>query len=391
MSIRENLMKEVRNGLKGKNGSIPFPVAKLDNYIEIAKNTNYLLVGDTGSGKSTIAQDLILNVLDWYYENVYEKTDDLKLSILYFGMERKLYMYSAKWVSRMIYLKTGTLIPVKKILGRKRKKDPTTGKLTKEIDMLTEKELKLVEDYAAIFDMWEQDDVFTCIEGTHNATGIDKFIRAFADKHGTLTALDKTDGNPLRKQTYTPHHDNHIVMIVTDYVGIIDAEKDATTGMKKQKLDKYSETMRKARDLFGFSPINIQQLNRSVSGTDRLKLNDVKPKLSDIADTSDLARDADVVVAIFDPYRYLQEGATTDLIGYDLGQLKNDEGVKFYRSLHILKNSFDAEGIAIGVAFYPFTGSIKAMPKPPKNSVGTGMTDKDYEGIRNGAYFLDDN
>lgn len=381
MTIRISLMTEVDKGMNGKNGTIPFPVAKLDDFIEIAKNTNYLLVGDTGSGKSTMAQDLILNVLDWYYANY---SPDLKLSVIYFGMERKQYMYSAKWVSRMIYLQEGILIPVKKILGRKRKKD-VDGKLTKEYDKLTNQEYQLVNKYSEIFDMWEKDGVFTCIEGTHNATAISKYLEAFAKQHGKLDAIDKENGGPLAKQTYIPHHDNHIVIVATDYVGIIDAEKDAITGQKKQKLDKYSETMRKARDLYGFSPVNIQQLSRAVSGTDRLKLNDVKPKLSDIADTSDLARDADVVVAIFDPYRYLTEGTTKDLIGYDLTKLKDLQGVKYYRSLHILKNSFDAEGITIGVAFYPFTGNIKAMPKLPKD-----MNDHDYQSICNGSYFLKD-
>jgi hypothetical protein len=379
MGLRDNLMNEVRKGLLGKNGSIPFPVAKLDEYIEISKNTNYLFVGDTGSGKSTLAQDLILNVLDWYYTN---QSDDLKLSIIYFGMERKQYMYSAKWVSRMIFLQEGILIPVKKILGRKRKKDPATGKLTQEKDLMDAKELELVERYSAIFDMWEQDEVFTCIEGTHNATGISKYIQAFAERHGKTKERTKDDG-PLAKSTYTSTHDNHIVLIATDYVGIIDAEKDTVTGQRKQKLDKYSESMRKARDFYGFSPINIQQLSRAVSGTDRLKLNDVKPKLSDIADTSELGRDSDVVIAIFDPYRYLQEGATTDLVGYKLPALKDAKGAKYYRSLHILKNSFDADGITVGAAIHPFTGCIKAMPKLPKD-----MTDKDYEGIVNGSYFL---
>lgn len=382
MSLKKNLMDEVNKGLQGKNGTIPFPVAKLDEYIDIAKNTNYLFVGDTGSGKSTLAQDLILNILDWYYEN---QTDNLKLSIIYFGMERKLYMYSAKWVSRMIFLKTGKLVSVKKILGRLRKRDPKTGRFTKEYDTLTPEEYKLVDDFSTVFDVWEQDEVFNCFEGTHNATGISKYLESFAKKHGTIEKLEKTVDNPLAKPTYKAHHDNHIMLVVTDYVGIVDAEKDAATGQKKQRLDKYSEAMRKARDLYGMSPINVQQLGRGVSSTDRLKLNDVKPKLSDIADTSDLARDADVVVAIFDPFRYLQEGATTDLVGFRLPLLKDDKGVKYYRSLHILKNSFDAEGITIGTAFYPFTGSIKAMPKAPKD-----MTDRDYEGIRNGSYFLQD-
>jgi adenylate kinase family enzyme len=379
MTLKNNLMTEVRKGMVGKNGTIPFPVDKLDEYIEIAKNTNYLFVGDTGSGKSTLAQDLILNILDWYYEH---QSDDLKLSVIYFGMERKQYMYSAKWVSRMIFHKTGKLIPVKKILGRKRKKD-ARGKLTKEFDVLTPEEFKLVDDFATIFDVWEQDEVFACIEGTRSATWISKYIQNFAKRHGEVVKPPKTEEHPLPEPYYVPHHDNHIVLIATDYVGILDGEKDEQSGQKKQKLDKYSEAQRKARDFYGFSPLNIQQLGRAISGTDRLKLNDVKPKLSDIADTSDLARDADVAVAIFDPFRYLQEGATTDLLGYKLPLLRDDKGVKFYRSLHILKNSFDAEGITIGAAFYPFTGSIKAMPKPKQD-----MTDQDYEGIRNGSYFL---
>lgn len=384
MGLRENLMREVDKGMQGKNGCIPFPIAKLDDYIEIAKNTNYLFVGDTGSGKSTLSQELILNILDWYFDNVYQKTDDLKLSIIYLGMERKQYMYSAKWISRIIFKKDGILIPVKKILGRKRKRD-ANGKFTKEYDKLTSHEYNLVDKYSKIFDEWEKDDVFTCIEGTHNATGISKFIQGFAERHGEVKKKDKDTEGPLAKDVYIPKHDNHIVIMATDYVGIIDSEKDSTTGQRKPKLDKYSETMRKARDFYGWSPLNIQQLSRAVSGTDRLKLNDVKPKLSDIADTSDLARDADVVVAIFDPYRYLQDGTTTDPIGYKLTALKDDKGVKYYRSLYILKNSFDAEGIVVGVALHPFTGIIKAMPKLPKD-----MTDKDYDGIRNGSYFLND-
>mgnify|MGYP000900357927 CR=1 FL=1 len=139
--LRQNLLDEVEKGLQGKNGTIPFPVAKLDEYIDISKNTNYLIAGDTGGGKSTLAQDLILNILDWYFEN---QNDDIKLSIHYLGMERKQYMYSAKWVSRRIFLEEGIFIPDKKILGRKRKRD-VNGKLTKEYDLLTPQEKEKVE------------------------------------------------------------------------------------------------------------------------------------------------------------------------------------------------------------------------------------------------------
>jgi len=81
MSLRESLLKEVYNGMEGKNGSIPFPLAKLDNYLEIAKNTNYLLVGDTGC----LAGDTIINIYrgkhkgrNYTIEELYYKYKNIK-------------------------------------------------------------------------------------------------------------------------------------------------------------------------------------------------------------------------------------------------------------------------------------------------------------------------
>lgn len=379
MNLYDNLMKEVRKGLSGKNGSIPFPIAKLDEYIDIAKNTNYLLVGDTGGGKTTAAHELILKTLDWYYDNL---SEDLKLSIIYFGMERKQYNYTAKWVSRMIFRSEGILIPVRKILGRLRKRDER-GRLTKEYDLLTSDEVGYIEHYAKIFNKWEEDKSFICIEGTHNPTGLKIFIDNFAKENGKI--IPREEGNVLGKSTYEPTHPNHIVLIVTDYVGVLEKEKD-DQGIKKNRLDLFSAIMRRCRDLYGFSPINIQQLSRGVADMTRIKLNDVKPKLTDIADTSELARDADVVIAIFEQHRYLPEDTETDIIGYNLRKLKDKKGYKYYRTLHILKSSFDGDGITMGCAFMPQVGIILPMPKPPNE-----MQDSDYEDITTQRYFLKEN
>jgi hypothetical protein len=375
MNLYDNLLNEFEKGRKGKNGSIPFPIGKLDEYIDIAKNTNYLLVGDTGAGKTSTAHELILNILDWYYIN---KSDDLKLSIIYFGMERKQYNYSAKWVSRAIFKNEGIYIPVRKILGRLRKRDEK-GRLTKEYDILTDQEYNAVKEYAKIFNKWEEDKTFICIEGTHNPTGLKVFIDNFAKEHGKI--IPRKEG-PLEKNSYEPNHPNHIVLIVTDYVGVLDKEKD-DQGVKKNRLDIFSAIMRRSRDLYGFSPINIQQLSRNIGDSARIKLNDVKPKLTDIADTSELARDSDVCLAIFEAWRYLPEETETDIIGYNLRKLKDGKGYKYYRSIHILKSSFDGDGIVMGCAFHPQTGIILPMPKSPKD-----MTDDDYQDITNQSYFL---
>lgn len=375
MNLYDSLIHEVDKGLQGKNGSIPFPIAKIDEYIDIAKNTNYLIVGDTAAGKTSVAHDLILNILEWYYKMMVE---NLKLSIIYFGMERKQYNYSAKWVSRMIFKEEGFYIPVKKILGRLRKRDEK-GKLGKEYDLMTPEEILLIKSYAKIFQKWEEDKTFICIEGTHNPTGLKIFIDNFAKENGEI--VKKKDG-PLEKNHYIPTHENHIVLIITDYVGVLDKERD-DQGIKKNRLDIFSAAARRWRDLYGFSPVNIQQLSRGVADIARIKLNDVKPKLTDIADTSELARDADVVLAIFEPYRYLPDETEQDIIGYNLHKLKDAKGYKYYRTLHILKSSFDGDGITMGCAFHPQTGIILPMPKSPDK-----MTDDDYADITNNNYFL---
>lgn len=371
INLHEDLMRQVDLGMEGKSGTIPFPYKGLSRVVDIAKNTNYLIVGDTGSAKSTLAQDLILETMAWYLKH---KNENLKLSIIYNGMERMQYMSTARWTSRLIFLREGITFTVRQILGRERDEDGNEIRLKQH-------EYNMIKKYSAIMDEWQKDDTFLVYQGTQNPTALSKYIEQFAKRHGRVEA--KKPGI-MTKQKYYPSHPNHIVLFVTDYVGVLDPEKDET-GIKKQRLDKYSSTMRKARDTYGFSPINIQQLNRAVSGSDRIKMNDLKPKLSDIADTSELARDADVVIAAFEPHRYVTESMETDMLGFNLKKLRDLEGKVYYRSLHVLKNTFDTSNLNVPMAFHPVFGILKTITKPANQ-----MTDFDYESIRNGSYFLND-
>lgn len=364
IKLRENLEAEMRRGQEGKNVSIPISLTKLGDYIEIGRNTMYTVGGITGSGKSTIVQELfLLSVMDWWMAN--KGKTSIKLNVIYFGMERKMFMYAAKWVSRAIFREQGITIPYMKILYRRGKK-------------LDDKERELVNYYLDIFDKWQEDEALIVFEGTKNPTGISIFIDNFAKKHGEI--IPRQDGE-LESRSYKSNHENHLVLIITDHIGILKNEK--VDGKVKQNIDKFSTSMRDARDLYGFSPVIVQQLNRSVSDVSRLKLNDTLPKLSDFAETSTTSHDSDVVLALLDPYAILPEGSTTDVAGYNLLKLKDERGAKFYRSLHILKNSFDSNGIFIPLAFQPYFGMFKDMPKKAKE-----MVDADYQAIVDGSWFL---
>jgi hypothetical protein len=165
---------------------------------------------------------------------------------------------------------------------------------------------------------------------------------------------------------------------IFDHVGKLKKEKSMTSD--KELIDKFADDVSNTfRDLYGHSSVIISQFNREISNPMRLKEGDVSPRLEDFKGTSDLAEDCDVALSIFDPWRY----NVPDPSGYDLNNLRDMKtGIKYYRNLQILKNSFGPEGIRIGTAYHPETGVFREMPRKDD------ITAETYEMIRNGRYFL---
>lgn len=381
MSLFDRLKKMIDDGKEGKNLTIPIRYRRLDRYVRIGKKKMYIIAGETGSGKSTLAQEMfILNPIEWYLEN--RARVDMKLSIVYFAMERPIEFYVGKWISRLVFKDHGLVIPVEKILG--------------EVDgyKMDSREEHLVLQYKELLDKWEQDDLLICHEGSKNPSGMSIWLEKFAERHGTIHKKDKEDKsfeNILKTRWYEPNHPNHIVLVITDHVGILAGERDLGTGNKKPKIDKFAEVMKDSRDIYGFSPVIVQQLNRNLSDVHRQRMGDLQPKLSDLADSSDTTHVADCVLAMFDPYRHIGSEVGKDPLGYDLKELRLDEetevftaGTKFYRSLHLLKGSYSSDGISIGLGIQPVVGMFKSMDK------AKDITQNTYSAIRSGQWFLDE-
>lgn len=371
MKLSEQLHSEIENGRNGRAGIIPVPYDRVGDYIDIAKNTSYVIGGETGSGKSTLAQDMfMIRPLEWYLTN---NNPDIKLSIILFGMERKMYQYSARWLARKIFTDHGVMIPPKKVLSRQRN------------FMMDDREYALIQQYYSVLDKWEEDDVLLAFEGSKNPSGISAYLEAFARKHGTIIDKDKTDKsmeNILADRRYIPNHPNHIVLVIVDHIGILKPEKDLEKS--KGQIDKFSTVMRQARDIYGFSPVIVQQLNRSLADVSRLKLGDLAPKMSDFADSSQTQHDADVVMALFEPYRHIVgdlDGQKEN--GYALKGFRDQYFKTYYRSLHLLKNSFGASGMQFPMALQPEYGIFKTLPRKKD------IVDAIYEDVTSGHYFLD--
>lgn len=368
MSLSQDLHQQIEIGRTGKSGIIPIPYERVREFIDISKNTMYSIAGETGVGKSTLATDMfLLNPLLWYQQN---KNENIKLSIIYLSMERKLYMTTSRIISRLIFEEQGIEIPPKKILGRNVNYQ------------LTDKEYELVQSYYSRIDDWEKDDLLICHEGSKNSIGISMFLEKFAERNGVISRKDTSDksfDNILAKpKTYEPNHPNHIVLIITDHIGILTPDEKGTK--TKSTIDTFSKAMREARDVYGFSPVIVQQMNRNLSDVHRQRMGDLKPKLSDIADSSHTSQDSDVVLVLHDPLRHSSDAREP---GYELKKFRDKFYRNFYRSLYILKNSFDsAPDAPFPMAIHPVYGILKTLPRA--NKVDEGI----YNSVLSGQYFL---
>lgn len=354
-----DLMTEVDKGIKGENGTIPLQLGRLDEYLEISKGTMYLIGAEPSGGKTSFTLDQFMIYPLKYYLEMKDEID-IKLDIIYFCMERSQVMNTAKMISKFIFEDTGILIPVKKIMGRKKEK-------------LTEGELELIKQYEPLVEEFSKH--LKVVEGVKDVSYMGKFMNDYADKHGKIKKITDDDGEIIHE--YEPHHPNHITLIIVDHIGLMGREKD--------KLDEFSTLMRKSKDFYKFSPIIIQQLNRNIADNGR-KSSKNKPKLSDFEGTAGTQQDAEVVIVVYNPYTHIyledDDETTTDSCGYNLPELRNDWGIPCYRSVHLLKNTYGGAGLSAGLAFHAPTGTFKTLPKLEE------ITPYDYQEVRNSKYFL---
>lgn len=349
----DQLKKEVEAGLSGRNDGLPMGFTRLNKHIGIRKSIYSLVGGNTGSGKTSFIDDAyVLNPYDWYISK--ENNTNIKLKIIYRSMERNRTYKFAKWVGRKIFIDHGIIIPIGKLLG-------WNDRMSKD-----EHDLFLMyEDY--INNMKE---VITIIDGPENPIGIAKDLKEHAEANGEMIQIDKYN------KRYIPNNDNEITLVILDHIGLLKTTKEYSS--KKEAIDKMSDELRYARDVYGYSPVVVSQFNRSISNVTRLKNGDVEPQLEDFSESSQTQNDADVVLALFDPIRYKVE----DPSGYILNKLKDEFGAKYFRSLRLIKNSFGSDDLRIGMGFLGQIGMFKELKRVKD------MLDIDYSNIVNKTFFL---
>lgn len=365
-------------------------LSKLGKCIFLGKSVYTLLAGNSGSGKTAIADsEFILKVYFWWKRN----RDNIKLKPywVYRSMERPTKFKIAKWICYLLYVEHNILIDV-----------PTFFQFPNKIRELSSNERKLIKGYEKWF-THEFENYITIISGSENPTGIRNNLMNFYRKRGKeYRATDKyilLNGKKVKDFTgqnisekdkrfyeiingikvhqydffYKPDDNNEIVCHITDHCQALKDEKGLGD---KGKLDKHSEYCRIFRDIYGTFIINISQMNRGQDDSLRKYKGELDIFASDIKGSGNLFEDADVVLGMINPYK---SGETGVYRHYKVSKLVL-RGYNRLRIMKVLKNSYGLDDIRVGYAFQGETGLIMELPR------GKDMTIKHYDLVKNNKF-----
>lgn len=278
-------------------------------YPGVTQGSYTVLFAESSTGKSAWADNsYLLHPYEDYKRRV-ALGDKMTLKIPYWSMEISMHRLLTKLIARKIYMdyrekyKTDLILPISYILS--------AGE-----NRISQEHWDIVCSYKDYFE--EMEDVLTIYDNQENPTLINSRLREIALSHGHMEEVTHFEGKAL-KNTFSRYvNDNHNFWCVP----IIDSAhlQKVEEGLNEKGLiDRLSDYLLRARNVYNDSPVLIMQANRALSSTDRVKINRVRPQLSDIQGSSKPAQDANTVISLFSPYRY--EIETYD--GYDITKLGN--------------------------------------------------------------------
>ena len=272
-------------------------------------------------------------------------------------MERSKVHLLAKWLSRKIFVEEGICIQVPKMLGWWK-------------DKLSKDEHDLVKKYKDY--IGELSEIVDIIEGAQNPTGVYKYVKQYAEANGKL----EQSGEYHR--VYIPNHQDETIVPIIDHYGLLKYEKGLTT--RKDVIDRTSEHMQMFRDLYGYSPVMVAQLNRSMSNPAYKKMDSFEPTLDDCKESGAPGEASDVAISLFKPSAY----KTADEGGYAVARFTDpNTGHDHFRSLKVLKSTYSESDIRIGMVLEGATGIFKELP------YRKDMDSFNYNKLFNGTFYLE--
>jgi len=319
----EEFLDDVERGMAGGNIGLKIKYKKLQSWVHGLHRSRYYLLGaDSGVGKTTLADDLLLDA----WEDA--KSKGMPFKVLYYSLEISRRDKIAKWVARRVFRTTGRNLPADYILNR-----------IEEVRLTDEDRVLVGSAMEWIKEVLEDIQIVDIIK--HPTAMLNDVIHEM-EKHGTITWIKGKDGKDYIK-SYQRTDSNLFFFWVIDHLALVNEEANLSI---KQTIDRVSKYAVLTRNKLGVSPLFIQQFStdmQSAERTNKGKLSDgsLAPQRLDFGDSKYTYRDADVVVGMIKPLQFDKDM----FMGYNLlapvgsGTVWGD----FFVSAFLMKNRFGIE------------------------------------------------
>ena len=304
----ENLKIRKERIENGMINCIPLPFHRLRTWFPgIEKRRYNVITAQAKIGKSKLVDYMFVYSTFFY---MLEHKQQLRLNILYFtlemGKQEKYYEFLCHLLYRLDNIRCS----------------PTELKSTSS--PVDSRIIELIESPKYQEYINEYKRTVTYIDDIKNPTGIWKYIRGFMLERGhyvykTVNFKDE-NGLVITKDIidyYEPDDEEEYTLVILDNYANLTLE----SGMNlKQCIDKMSKYAIELRDTFNINFTAVQHQALSGEGIENQKLNKLYPTAADLGDAKTTARDLNLLIGLFSPYKY---GLTT-YENYDITRFKNN-------------------------------------------------------------------
>ena len=299
-------------------------------------------------------------ITDWLFlfntiQQVIDYNLNIRLKIFYFTLEMSKEEKMLSAFSNIIYVKEGIRIAPKDL------------KSTKADNILSEETLATIASYEKYFNKIEE--IVEFIDDIRNPTGIYYFMKDYAKANGTQhkKKVIFTNNKTGEKETkliddyYEPNDSEEYVMIIIDHISLIETEKEEGVKLSPhQTITKLSSKyLVLLRNKYQYIPVVIQQQTASQESLEHAKANRLKPTMDGLGDNKLTARDANVILGLFSPFRH--EIAT--YFDYDVTFFRDN-----IRFLEILGGREGGGGTVCPLYFDGAVNFFKELPLPSETN-----------------------
>lgn len=345
----------------GKIFCLPF-----ENYPKLCKSIPGIVPGmitmitaGSGVGKTQVTKALaVREPLEYALKH------NIKIKIFYFALEESVQEFVDTMICNYVSQKAKINLDLLMLQGFREKS-------------LDAKNMMIIENYVdEIEELLENVEV---IDSVYNATGIYKYCRDYADKHGTHHFEDKVfikkkldeNGNRITIKEkvkvyshYVPDDPEQINIVIVDHLSLLSPEKDRKTGrmgtLHQAMADwstKYS--LKQITKHWKWAVVNVIQQEQSSEQEQFTHKGDsiqkkTEPSLAAFANNKEIQRDAKVIIGVYSPARY----GFDDYHGYDIRRYKD-----CFRAFKILKNRFGPPNMYHHFLFDGARNKFAELPK----------------------------